>query len=310
MILIQVFLISLLTQDLTHNDTPVASQMSLTKKEYSRSDGFKRLEEVSRRQLRGYTGEDENINPLESLSVAREVLQAHVNHVTSSKEKILNSDDKEEALAVFNSYIGDTRATAKQIAAREAYTEEDRRVLNSLSLATGKSFDHQDISSIFDKEELSSFMLDDEIIDNMQYTLDTFEKIENDIAPLYNNHHRRTTSKNTDQQKHFKHFQPNSHFPDLSFGKKGHIKFPKLKVVEQLKAQKGMHGQRRLQTKPSMCPKPCDQEDVNDYKCNCERLRGCANELTYYDLAVKTLGGYVSAQLEYECIVYLFLKSL
>jgi len=251
---------------------------------------MRRLNEFSHSLLRGRTGQGEGeVNPLEAVSIAKEVLQAHVDNERSKKEKLLSSNDDEEVLALLTSHV-DERKTMAQIA-----TEGAHNVLDSLSLATQNEHDIQALLSggHMDKEEVANFFFDDGMIDDMQYNVDALEGIENDLMPHYNYHRR--TSKNNDQQKKF---QPKSHAsaaPNLSFGKRSHKKLPKLKVVEQLKAKRGIHGRRRLEEELApQCRKKCDEENEDSYKCNCQRLSDCAKDLTWYDMAVRTLGGYVS----------------
>ena len=54
------------------------------------------------------------------------------------------------------------------------------------------------------------------------------------------------------------------------------------------------------------CRKKCDEENEDSYLCNCQRLSNCAKEFSWYDMAVRTLGGYVSVDLDLyhrSCIV-------
>ena len=258
---------------------------------YSISDGMQRLNEISRRLLRGRTGEDEN--PLEAISVAKEVLQAHVNYERTRKETLQNGSD-EEVTTMLISHFDDTK-TASQIAAGAAgMSDEEKSTIDFL--AKEEQLKERELGALLDdglmsREDLASFSFDDDDIDNMQYAVDVLEDVENNILPLYS-HHRRT-SKNTQQQS--KKFQPKSHTsaPKSSYDKLGRFKLPKLKVVEQLKAKRGIHGQRRLEEELApQCRKKCDEE--GSYLCNCQRLSECALELSWYDMAVRTLGGYVS----------------
>ena len=259
---------------------------------------MRRLQYFSNRLLRGRTGEGkDDEHPLEAVSLAKDVLKSHLNQVKTNKEKFLSSNNNEEALALLTSHVEDTKAMAQIAATNVDHTKEDRDILDSLSLDT-KDLHQRDLQALLsdglmDKEEVASLLFDDDVIDFMQYTADALENIENDIMP--NSHHRRT-SKNTDQQQHNK-FQPKSYSsaPNLS---RGHMKLPKLKVVEQLKAKRGIHGQRRLEELAPQCRKKCDEENENSYLCNCQRLSECAKELSWYDMAVRTLGGFVSVDLD------------
>lgn len=90
-------------------------------------------------------------------------------------------------------------------------------------------------------------------------------------------------------------FKTKSHLfstPNFSFdGKppKG-IKLPKIDMIKQLKAKKGIFHGRRLSEPAPQCV-PCDEKD---YVCNCRRLQDCAKNLTLYDLSASLLGGFVS----------------
>ena len=100
-------------------------------KPYSISDGMRRLNEFSHSLLRGRSGESEGEgNPLEAVSLVKEVLQAHVDNERSRKEKLLSSNDDEEVLALLTSHVDERKAMA-QIAMKGDHTEEDRNVLNS-----------------------------------------------------------------------------------------------------------------------------------------------------------------------------------
>ena len=208
---------------------------------------MRRLQDFSHRLLRGRTGEGkDDEHPLEAVSLAKDVLKSHLNQVKTNKEKFLSSNNNEEALALLTSHANEAKAVAQIAATNVDHTKEDRDILDSLSLDT-KDLHQRDLQTLLsdglmDKEELTSLLFDDDVIDFMQHTADVLEDIENDIVPNTNSHRR--MSKNTQQQQH--KFQPMS-APNLSFGNRGHMKLPKLKVVEQLKANRGIHGQRRLE---------------------------------------------------------------
>ena len=268
---------------------------------------MRRLQDFSHGLLRGRKGEgNDEEHPLKAVSLAKDVLKSHLNQVKTNKDKFLSSNSNEEALALLTSHADDAKAVAQITATNVDHTKEDRDILDSLSLATEEDLQALLSNGLTDKEELASLLFDDDVIDFMQHTTDTFEDIENDIMP--NSHHRRT-SKNTDQRQH-KKFQPKSYSsaPNLSFGERGHMKLPKLKVVEQLKAKRGIHGQRRLEEDLApQCRKKCEEENENSYLCNCQRLSDCAKELSWYDMAVRTLGGFVSVD---SCVFACFISYL
>jgi len=264
---------------------------------------MRRLQDFSHGLLRGRTGGQGNDeeNPLEAVSLAKDVLKSHLNQVKTRKEKFLSSNSNEEALTLLSSYTDEAKAVAQIAATSVDHTKEDRDILDSFSLAK-EELHQRDLQALLSdelmhKEELASLLFDDDVIDFMQHTADVLEDIENDIMP--NSHHRRT-SKNTDQQKHNK-FQPYSSSPNLPFSDHGHMKLPKLKVVEQLKAKRGIHGQRRLEEDLApQCRKKCDEENEDSYLCNCQRLSDCAKELSWYDMAVRTLGGFVQGDADVD----------
>ena len=136
---------------------------------------------------------------MEAISVAKEVLQAHVNYERARKETLQNGSD-EEVTTMLISHFDDTK-TASQIAAGAAgISEEEKSAIDFL--ATEEQLKERELGALLDdglmtREDLASFSFDDDDIDNMQYAVDVLEDVENNVLPLY---HRRT-SKNTNQPK-------------------------------------------------------------------------------------------------------------
>ena len=101
--------------------------------------------------------------------------------------------------------------------------------------------------------------------------------------------------------------------PNVSkYGKRNYVKMPTLKHAEKLRKQARQKGnqhlhKRRLQDRDECRPR-CD--DIEDWRCNCERLFECTNKLSLYDFTLMFLGGYVSTLLDTHCTLFVLKISL
>lgn len=159
-------------------------------------------------------------------------------------------------------------------------------ILGDAELALGNIKNHRHLEEE-DLDDASNFDFGHDIAhDSSNYGTsghDSFDKS--------HSHHWRASKKSG----YSSSFKTKSHrfgTPNFSFDGKlpRGIKLPKIDIIKQLKAKKGIfHGRRLIEPSPQCVP--CDEEG---YVCNCRRLQACAKKLTLYDLSVILLGGYVS----------------
>ena len=203
----------------------------------------------------------------------------------ATKRQLQHGDKDAISDALVSNQV-EARELAKFAASAPSFEEEDEdedEFITNFDFSS-MSEDHMDVTELepllehFSAEELASMYMDDEIIDRMQEVVD-------DLGDVKRGHSLKASKKKKKKKKSV----PSSTFSDKK--KKVHVKMPKLKAVQKLRAEYGGsvdHG-RRLQV-----TKQCQSCDEDDYQCNCRNLVRCAKDLTWYDASAMFLGGFVS----------------
>jgi hypothetical protein len=268
-----------------------SSDLALVEKGLSSSE-MKELEDYRRQQLRGSMEGD--VNHLAIIPRIVDFLQHRVDEAKALKNIILNGNVA-EAAAALSMYFDNTQAVAK---IASSVDEGEEHALD-FPVATNDGEDqlHGRKLQAFLSEEVSPkelvdiLHLNDDSIDEMEYYVDVMEDVERKLFPG-SSRSKRSTQKISGAQG----------APSFSMNNKfKKPKLPKLKVVEQLKAKRGIRGRRRLQEVAPQCREKCQSDD---YKCNCKLLVDYARDLTWYDASVMFLGGYVSCLLQLNVVCY------
>ena len=247
---------------------------------YSLIDGLKHIRSLRTQQLRGYETDED---PIDAVDILHEVLQGQVDHMKATKRQLQQGDKNAISDALVSNQV-EARELAKFAASAPSFEEEDEdedEFITNFDFSS-MSEDHMDVTELepflehFSAEELASMYMDDEIIDRMQEVVD-------DLGDVKRGHSPKASKKKKKKKK--------KSVPSSTFSDKVHVKMPKLKAVQKLRAEYGGgvdHG-RRLQV-----TKQCQSCDEDDYQCNCQRLVDCAKDLTWYDASAMFLGGFVS----------------
>ena len=261
-----------------------SSDMALIEKGQSSSE-MKELEELRRQQLRGSIEGD--VNHLAIIPRIVDFLQHRVDEAKALKNIILYGNVA-EAAAALSMYFDNTQAAAK--IASSADEGEEHALDLSVTNEEGKLHERKlqaFLSEEVPPEELINILhLNDDGIGGMEHYVNLMEDVERKLIPG-SSRSRRSTQKMSGA--------PAQGAPNFSINDKfKKPKLPKLKVVEQLKAKKGVHGQRRLEAVAPQCREKCQSDD---YQCNCRLLVDYARDLSWYDASVMFLGGFVSCLL-------------
>ena len=159
-------------------------------------------------------------------------------------------------------------------------------ILDDAELALGNAKNHRHL----EEEDLDA--------SNFDFGHDNAHESSNYGFDKSRSHHWRASKESSGYSATFKTKSHRFSTPNFSFDRKlpRGIKLPKIDIIKQLKAKKGIfHGRRLVEPSPQCVP--CDEEG---YVCNCRRLQACAKKLTLYDLSVILLGGYVSIVLSWS----------
>jgi len=261
-----------------------SSDMALVEKGLSSSE-MKELEEFRRQQLRGSIEGD--VNHLAIIPRIVDFLQHRVDEAKALKNIILNGNVA-EAAAALSMYFDNTQAAAK-IASSADEGEEYALDLSVTNDGEGQLHERKlqaFLSEEVPPEELLDLLhLNDDGIDEMEHYVNVMEGVERKLIPG-SSRSRSSTQKMSSAQGTLPNFSMDDKFKKP--------KLPKLKVVEQLKAKRGIRGQRRLEEVAPQCREKCQSDD---YQCNCQRLVDYARDLSWYDTSVMFLGGFVSCLL-------------
>ena len=270
----------------------------------SLTDSAKQLDEVSRNQLRG------NLNPSEAVSQDKDILDSLLGHMQTLQEQVKDGGDGTAVALLLGSVIEDAQSAAELMSGNGNESALERKQLNARELQESiKGMTASQLRAMVD--ELASKI--EEMIRSTQDGLDIVKEAERSITNAAGGiYHRRASASKSNEQSDFKFGYSSSSSdwrafkagkfnipstPTLSkYGKRDYVKFPKLKMADELRKKNGdhSHGRRlRLQDRQE-CQPECNIEDLD---CNCRRLFKCTQELSSYDFVTLFVGGYVSTHI-------------
>ena len=215
--------------------------------------------------------------------------------------KLIETVDIDQLKVLLSSFINDAIGASKAIAGSPGSDKDLSDVGADLALGVeGVGHGMVDYLVGMDRKELGATVASNEVIGQMEHAADTLTDIEEALSPL-----QRRTSGPSKSKSYVK--QPpnlgsaakNPQTPRVSrhlLGKQRIWSLPNLKGVDGLRAAAGEQGRRHLEEK-TLAPQ-CFQCEENEIQCNCRRLKECSLELTWYDMAVMMIGGFVSATLQ------------
>ena len=219
-----------------------------------------------------------------------------------SLRKLIKTVDIKQLKVLLSSFINDAIGASKAIA---GFPGSDKKELSDVGadLALGvKGNDHGMLEYLvgMDREELSSTVASNDVIGQMEHAADTLTDIKEALSPRQ----RRTSGPSkgksyAKQPPNLGSAAKNPQTPRVSrhlLGKQRIWSLPNLKGVDGLRAAAGVEGRRHLEEK-TVAPQ-CFQCEEDEIQCNCRRLKECSLQLTWYDLAVRMLGGFVSPALQ------------
>ena len=275
----------------------------------SLTDSAKQLDEVSRNQLRG------NLNPSEAVSQDKDIMESLLGHMQTLQEQVKDGGDDTAVALMLGSVIEDAQSAAELMSGEDGdeYALESNK-LNARELQESiKGMTASQLRVLVD--EFASKI--EEMIRSTQDGWNIVKEAERSISNVRDStrYHRRATKSNEQSDFNFgsssRGSSPNwgafkaSRFkvpsiPTLrKYGKRDYVKFPKLKMVDELKRKHGdqSHGRRLRLQDQDVCQPECKLE--NDLDCNCRRLFECVEKLSSYDFVMLFVGGYVSTQSVY-----------
>ena len=262
-------------------------------------DAAERLKAVSSQShLRGYNKRetDPESGVLKTIIEIKDIIRSKVEHLKSLR-KLIETVDIKQLKVLLSSFINDAIGASKAIAGSPGSDKELSDVAANLALEVeGNNHGTVDYLAGMDREKLGATVANSELIGHMEHAVDTLTDIEEALSPR-----QRRTSGPSKSKSYVK--QPpnlgsaakNPQTPRISrhlLGKRlSFWSLPNIKHVDGLRAAAGK-GRRHLEEK-TVAPQ-CFQCEENEIQCNCRRLKECSLELTWYDLAVRIVGGFVS----------------
>jgi len=274
----------------------------------SLTDSAKQLDEVSRMQLRG------NLNPSEAVSQDKHILDSLLGHMQTLQEQVKDGVDDTAVALLLGSVIEDAQSAAELMHgdggeyAPESNKHNARELQESIKGMTASQL-HAMVDEFASKIK--------ELIASTQDGLNIVKEAERSISNVRDStrYHRRASKSNEQSDFNFDSSSRRSSpdwgafkagkfsipsIPTLGkYGKRDYVKFPKLKMVDELKRKHGdqSHGRHLRLQDQDVCQPECKLE--NDLDCNCRRLFECVEKLSSYDFVMLFVGGYVSTQSVY-----------
>lgn len=249
---------------------------------------MKRIEEIATKQLRHRAGNyetDDDVDPLDIISIVKEVIQDQVDQIKTTKRLLQNGDP--QAMSNLVESYHDARLAAKVASDSPSLSDGQDDGIVALALSSmPKDLDIAEVEN-YSLEELASWYIDDDTVNYMEKTVSMLEDAERMLNQSPKQHRR--TSNTSKKDRLLSNSASTFSIPD----KKHHSKLPRLKAAQKLRAKKSANSannNRHLQEQISQC-QSCEEED---FQCNCQRLVTCAKDLTWYDLSAMLLGGFVS----------------
>lgn len=275
--------------------------------EFKLLDAAQRLAAISsQNHLRGYKGgdTDRESGVQKTITEIRDIFMSKVHHLKSLRTLIKAADTK-QLKVLLSSFIKDAVGASKAIAGSPGSDKELSDVGADLALGVeGDDRAMMEYLAGMDREELSSTVASNELIGQMEHAVDTLTDVKEALSSR-----QRRTSGPVNAKSYAK--QPpnlgsaaknpkNPQTPRVSrhlLAKRSFWSLPHIKKhVDPLRVAAGEEGRRHLQQE-TVAPQ-CFQCDENEIQCNCRRLKECSLELTWYDVAVRMIGGFVSPALQ------------
>ena len=271
--------------------------------EFKLLDAAQRLAAISsQNHLRGYKGgdTDRESGVLKTITEIRDIFMSKVHHLKSLR-KLIETADIKQLKVLLSSFIKDAAGASKAIAGSPGSDKELSDVGANLALGVeGEGRAMVDYLAGMDREELSSTVASNELIGQMEHAADTLT----DVKEALSSRQRRTSGLGNaksyaKQPPNLGSAAKNPQTPRVSrhlLAKRSFWSLPHIKKhVDPLRAAAGEEGRRHLQQE-TVAPQ-CFQCDENEIQCNCRRLKESSLELTWYDVAVRMIGGFVSSAL-------------
>lgn len=265
-------------------------------------------ETMSEKELHGY-GPDPELSALDAVFEVKEVLLSQLEHMNAMKKLIEGSDD-ESLPNLVTSIIDDFHGAIRALSGAPGLGKDIELHGLNTDLAAAEE-DARGLKTYLkgvDKKQLAATFFDGELTNHMEQTTNLLTAIQEKTNPngsVGGIPQRRASSSgqnsgnsgNSMKKKGNQTYSPKAKprtfvVPNPLSQRRVRIKLPKIKAAKQLRALQGGEGNRRLET--ARAAPQCSQCDENDIQCNCKRLQECSRQLTWYDVATRLVGGYVS----------------
>lgn len=262
----------------------------------------KRLDELSRRQLRGNGSLQDSTD---SFLQAADALELELENIKAMQKQMQSGDG-----AIVAAAIGDAHLVSQSLLDHQEHDEDFASL--DLSLTKHDARELQERVQTSTPDELASIakQIDfTEAIDYFEQAVGVMKDAKASILALSSDKdqdHRRATEADFDfkgeSSSHKQSTGSMFNIPSSFIKKNGkrQFTFPKLRFAEKLRKQqegsKHGHSRRRLSEDHPTCQARCDakEDEEERFLCECERLFDYAGKLTPYDFAIMNLGGYVS----------------
>ena len=286
----------------------------------SLSGSIKRLDELSRNQLRGSDLGSHDTDPTTNFLEVTDVLESELENMKAVQKQMQSGDGSVVAAA-----IGDAQVVAQTLSNHQEH-DEDFAALN-LSLTEHDAMELQQMAQTATPTELALIAKQFDFTEAIDYFEQAVRLIKDAKAPVV-----ALSSSDINRQGHRRGVGTDFHFKEESSGSftkpsstgstfnipnyrsfvsgnsnkngKRRFTFPKLRYAEKLRNQQETehgHSRRRLSASHPTCNKRCDakEDEEERFLCECERLFDCAGKLTKYDYAIMNLGKFVSIPMIY-----------
>ena len=211
----------------------------------SLTDSAKQLDEVSRNQLRG------NLNPSEAVSQDKDIMESLLGHMQTLQEQVKDGGDDAAVALLLGSVIEDAQSAAELMSGDEYALESNK--LNARELQESiKGMTASQLRLMVDEFTSKIKELITSTQDGLGIVREAKQSISNAEVGIY---HRRAAKSNEQSDFDYWGAFKASRFnvpsiPTLrKYGKRDYVKFPKLKMVDELRKKNGdqSHGRRHVQ---------------------------------------------------------------
>lgn len=268
-------------------------------------DGAKRLTSIAQKQLRGYKQHED---PVDTLTQVTDVFISEIEHMKAARKLFESSSDEKLLPTLISSYINDVGRAANEIAGAPGM-ESDSQALDDIPSEVGGDAVAEYLNTAAESTELSSTLFENVAVKKMERAVETLTDIRDMLASRQKQHPRRLARRTGLHQKKQRRAKVGTQGASrYSPYKHGGINLPKMKNIDQVRALgRDKSGGRKLQNQQA---DQCFSCDVTDIPCNCQILQDCAKQLSWYDVAVLTLGGWIDTDSESETYGDLLSESM